>query len=75
MDGMERRSRERCPVCQGPMRQVEQGEARCRTSVCPYNHRDKTCPRCKTKGPDVSRYEQGIYHYVCKDCQNKWQEG
>lgn len=69
---MERRGADRCPVCQGPTRSLESGELRCRNSVCAHNHKNLSCPRCKTKEPQVLRFEQNIFQYECKECQNRW---
>ncbi len=71
---MERRGRDRCPVCQGPTRAGEGGEVRCRNSICSYNHRTQACPRCKQVGAEVSRFEEDIYYYVCRECQYTWKQ-
>lgn len=68
----DRRSQERCPVCQGPMKELATGDWRCRKSICAYNHRTITCPRCQHKGPEVGSVKVDSYTYTCPECMNKW---
>lgn len=69
---MDRRGADRCPVCQGPTRTLEGGELRCRNSLCAFNHRTVSCPRCKHVGPQVFRSENNILQLDCKECQHRW---
>lgn len=76
---MERRGRERCPVCQGPTKEVggpegASRELRCRNSICAYNHRRQVCPRCGHKGAEVTRFEDDLYSYKCGECLNTWKQ-
>lgn len=75
---MERRGRERCPVCQGPTRTVENGKGgldlRCRNSICAYNHRRQACPRCRHVGAEVTLFEDDTYSFNCPECQNTWKQ-
>ncbi len=68
----ERRARERCPVCQGPVKELEGGKLRCRKSICSYNHRNEVCPRCQHKGPEVTSSQTDSCIYSCPECLNKW---
>ncbi len=72
MDGAERRARERCPVCQGPMKKNDSGGDRCRNSLCAYNHRQVICPRCQSAGPEATQHEAAQLQYFCQECQYKW---
>lgn len=72
MSVSERRARSRCPVCQGPTKDVN-GEDRCRNSLCSYNHQKEKCPRCQHPGPEATKYESdGRFQYFCSECHNKW---
>ncbi|SME89199.1 hypothetical protein [Pseudobacteriovorax antillogorgiicola] len=69
---MDRRSQQRCDVCQGPTKEVD-GKIVCRNSLCSFNHEDVPCPRCQSKGPDAIGYdESGKVKYSCKDCLYNW---
>ncbi|RZA10711.1 MAG: hypothetical protein EOP10_34310 [Proteobacteria bacterium] len=68
----DRRGQDRCPVCQGPTKQADNGSLRCRKSICAYNHRNEACPRCQHKGPEVSSAAADSYTYTCPECMNKW---
>ncbi|NRA64393.1 MAG: hypothetical protein HRU19_07915 [Pseudobacteriovorax sp.] len=71
---MERRSRERCPVCQGPTKMVD-GKLICRNSLCSFNHQSVECPRCKAVGSaEATSFDDGKFSYSCGECLNKWQE-
>jgi hypothetical protein len=71
----DRRSRARCPVCQGPA--LEDATApegiRCRRSVCIHNHAAVACPRCKKQDLDSVAYQKGRLTFVCKECTNTWE--
>lgn len=69
----ERRSRDRCPTCQGPIKEVE-GGIRCRNSTCAYNHRLELCPRCKHPGPSVNMGKGDELEYTCTECTYKWRK-
>lgn len=69
---MERRSAERCPVCQGPTKMVD-GELRCRNSLCSFNHEHVVCPRCGSVGSaEAQGYEDEKFSYKCRDCLKQW---
>lgn len=68
----ERRSRQRCPVCQGPTKTEADGSERCRNSMCAFNHQNEVCPRCKHKGPEILKFENAVYQYECPECMNRW---
>lgn len=68
---MDRRSQDRCDVCQGPTKLVD-GKVVCRNSLCSFNHRDVECPRCSSKGPDALGYDGDKLKYKCPDCLNTW---
>lgn len=70
---MDRRSQERCPVCQGPtqMSKEKSGEIRCRNSCCLFNHPGLTCEVCSSQSIAVS-YKDDAYIYSCIDCGKKW---
>ncbi len=75
MSVSERRTRSRCPICQGPTKEPVAGEeeGRCRNSLCSFNHRHEKCPRCQHPGPDATQFDaQGQFHYFCTECHNKW---
>ena len=71
----ERRSAQRCPVCQGPASEAKNYPEglRCRVSICIHNHADVECPRCETKDLEGVRYHEGRYHYTCRECTNAWE--
>jgi hypothetical protein len=71
MSVSERRARSRCPICQGPTRDVN-GEERCRNSLCSYNHQKEQCPRCQHPGPEATKFDNTGFHYFCSECHNKW---
>ena len=75
MDGShERRTLDRCPICQGPTKEDPKAEngMRCRSSVCAYNHQHIKCPRCQQKDFSSISYAGENFNYVCADCQMKW---
>lgn len=69
---MDRRREERCPVCQGGIVLTQDNQRRCRNSLCRYNHRHVSCPRCGGISLADVGYQNGRYNYTCEDCQNKW---
>jgi predicted amidophosphoribosyltransferase len=69
----ERRQSPRCPVCQGPAKEVD-GETRCRNSLCSFNHEFRQCPRCQSQGPEALTFQNGKYALKCRDCLNQWEE-
>lgn len=71
---MDRRSGERCPLCQGPAVADEYmpGGMRCRQSVCRQNHSGVKCPRCSSANLESVSYKDKAYNYTCEDCTNKW---
>ncbi len=71
---VERRTQERCPVCQGPTKPVD-SELRCRNSLCSFNFRDVLCPRCQASGPEARYDVDGKLKFTCSDCQNTWADG
>ena len=71
---MDRRSGDRCPVCQGPAapdKSLADG-LRCKRSTCIHNHREVACPRCKMKDLESVTFKDGKYEYTCKDCTHTW---
>lgn len=71
---MDRRSAERCPVCQGPAtadKTLADG-IRCRRSTCIQNHQNVVCPRCKVKDLESVDFKNGKFTYTCRDCTNTW---
>ena len=68
----ERRSASRCEVCSGPTKYVGE-QLFCRNSLCSFNHQDKVCPRCESKGPEAKAFVEGQFSYTCLDCLNNWQ--
>jgi hypothetical protein len=73
MEAGDRRSSQRCPVCQGPFKaDPAGGEGKCRNSVCNYNHRHAMCPRCGENELESVRFEGGVFHYTCNSCKAKW---
>ena len=69
----DRRSKERCPHCQGPTKYVEDSLV-CRNSLCSFNHRFRECSRCGQKAAEALSYSQGEFELRCSDCLNKWKE-
>jgi len=69
---MERRRENRCPVCQGRMILGMNSEDKCRNSLCIFNHRKVTCPRCGENKILEVEYENMIYSYTCGECLNRW---
>lgn len=71
---MERRTVNRCPVCQGPA--VEDSSApegvRCRRSTCTHNHSDVKCPRCDHKDLESVSFENKAWKYTCRECVHSW---
>ena len=72
---MERRSSQRCPVCQGPAKEDDNFPEglKCRNSTCQHNFADVTCPRCSGKTVEHVTFKDNSYHLTCGDCQNHWQ--
>jgi hypothetical protein len=71
----ERRSTERCPVCQGAMKadpKMKDGW-RCRTSVCAFNHSGIKCPRCQSSALEHIQFLGTGYKYTCSDCLQTFQ--
>jgi hypothetical protein len=62
---------ERCPICDGPT-YLKAGEARCRNSLCVFNHRSAICPRCSVQNIKSVWFADGLYHYSCAGCLNSW---
>lgn len=78
MSELERRSSERCPVCQGPTTLDSKGAVKCRNSLCHQNHRHVACPRCQSGDLEsVARSPGGktasSYSYTCASCQLTWE--
>jgi hypothetical protein len=72
----DRRQSARCPVCSGPVKALENGEQKCRNSLCSFNHKQTSCPRCSSQDIDVLGTvadNSDTYEYSCRDCQNRWQ--
>jgi hypothetical protein len=71
---MERRSSQRCPVCQGPA--VADPAApegvRCRRSTCSHNHADIVCPRCAKRDLESVEFTADSWRYTCRECLNVW---
>lgn len=71
---MDRRSTNRCPVCQGPA--VADPKAadgiRCRRSICTQNHVGVACPRCKQSDLEGVTFKDGTFEYTCRDCTHQW---
>ena len=66
---MERRSRGRCPECQGPTVEKD-GQEKCRNSLCLYNHKGLKCKICHSENIQVS-YQKEAFEYKCLDCHHK----
>ena len=71
---MDRRTSNRCPVCQGPA--VEDAAApegvRCRRSTCTHNHLKIVCPRCKHADLESVMREDKQFKYTCRECTHTW---
>ena len=68
---MDRRSQERCEVCHGPTKLVD-NKVICRNSLCAFNHREVKCPRCGVKGVDATGYDGDKTSYSCGNCLHVW---
>lgn len=70
----DRRSTQRCPICQGPvLTDANRPDGtRCRNSTCLYNHTEQICPRCESQDLEGVTYEKNQYKYVCRECTHKW---
>lgn len=68
---VDRRSRERCEVCQGPTKLVD-GKVVCRNSLCSFNFRQMVCPRCGHVGAECLDYRDLQYKLSCSECLNSW---
>ena len=64
----DRRSQERCPVCQGPARTESSGKVICRRSTGVHNHEHIRCPRCDAATLESVSYEKGVFIYTCAEC-------
>jgi ssDNA-binding Zn-finger/Zn-ribbon topoisomerase 1 len=64
MTNQDRRSIERCPVCQGPAVSDESkpGGLRCRNSACKHNHANIA----------HATFKNDAWQYTCADCENRW---
>lgn len=71
---MERRSGDRCPVCQGPAAPDKDRAdgLRCKRSTCIHNHLDVVCPRCKMQDLESVSFKDGKYEYTCRECTHTW---
>lgn len=67
----ERRSRDRCPVCQGPTKDSKTNDSgiECRNTLCSFNYQEVKCPRCGKKMIDPIDHKNGKVHCSCKNCQ------
>lgn len=72
---MERRSGDRCPVCQGPTvrDQAMPDGVRCRRSTCSKNHEHIPCPRCHKLDLESVEFANATYTYSCRECLHRWQ--
>ena len=71
---MDRRSAQRCPVCQGPALAdaAAPDGVRCRRSICTHNHANVACPRCKKKDLEGVTVKDGKFEYTCRECTHVW---
>lgn len=80
---MDRRTAQRCPVCQGPtVADANQPDgSRCRRSICIHNHQHVVCPRCGQKDLAAvdhaqpaadGKKNQEQFRYTCAECTHSW---